>query len=307
VNPLKREENREFLGRSVNDRPAAAFGLVMRRSIFSRVVSAPLAPLTSIRRDLRALTRNRAAFASGLFFALGASGGLFALLTSAPVSAEVPQSVPFDAGLMTPLGPIPRNVQVTPVSLLDAAGDPQATETADDSIEDPEALTTDEDAQVAVDPTPRPPRPRPPGNAGPKPVPPKPEPPSPPAPPVMVPPPPTADPDPFGATNGWAEMTKEGDPWATAVLAALNSMRIPTWAASGAHGAFSFRLRVCPSGRVDKVFTKRPSGDDRLDRAIVTELARTSLPPMSSTLREAANGRCATLRHTFVWTDARTR
>ena len=46
--------------------------------------------------------------------------------------------------------------------------------------------------------------------------------------------------DPFGDPGGWSDLAKDGDPWATAVMKALNNMPVGSYAAKAARATSSF-------------------------------------------------------------------
>jgi outer membrane biosynthesis protein TonB len=108
--------------------------------------------------------------------------------------------------------------------------------------------------------------------------------------------------DPFGDPNGWADMKKDGDPWATSVMAALNNMKVPAWAAKLPAGApYKFKLKVCKDGSVDQVLSKGSSGNTDLDTAILGELQRLKFAPPPATVLAKMKATCVTLNYTFAW------
>ena len=56
--------------------------------------------------------------------------------------------------------------------------------------------------------------------------------------------------DPFGDPQGWDDLTRDGDPWATNVMKALNNMPVGTYAAKGAEGDYKFQLTICKDGTI---------------------------------------------------------
>jgi outer membrane biosynthesis protein TonB len=108
--------------------------------------------------------------------------------------------------------------------------------------------------------------------------------------------------DPFGDPNGWADMKKDGDPWATSVMAALNNMKVPAWAAKLPAGApYKFKLKVCKDGSVDQILTKGSSGNADLDSAILGELQRLKFAPPPANVLSQMKATCVTLNYTFAW------
>jgi outer membrane biosynthesis protein TonB len=108
--------------------------------------------------------------------------------------------------------------------------------------------------------------------------------------------------DPFGDPNGWADMKKDGDPWATSVMAALNAMKVPAWAAKLPAGApYKFKLKVCKDGSVQQVLTKGSSGNSDLDTAILGELERLKFAPPPAHVLSKMKTTCVMLNYTFSW------
>jgi outer membrane biosynthesis protein TonB len=108
--------------------------------------------------------------------------------------------------------------------------------------------------------------------------------------------------DPFGDPNGWADMKKDGDPWATSVMAALNAMKVPAWAAKLPAGApYKFKLKVCKDGSVQQVLSKGSSGNSDLDTAILGELERLKFAPPPANVLSKMKATCVMLNYTFSW------
>lgn len=111
-----------------------------------------------------------------------------------------------------------------------------------------------------------------------------------------------APPNPFDDPGAWSELLQQGDPWATAVLRALQAMQVPAWAGQiSATNPYGFRLRICKDGSVDKVLRKASTGDADLDATLAHELTRLDLPPMPSEMAAAMGSRCAVLEYNFAW------
>ncbi|HLT40079.1 MAG TPA: TonB C-terminal domain-containing protein [Enhygromyxa sp.] len=108
--------------------------------------------------------------------------------------------------------------------------------------------------------------------------------------------------DPFGDPNGWADMKKDGDPWATSVMAALNGMKVPAWAAKLPSGKpYQFKLKICKDGTVSQVLTKSSSGNADLDGAIKGELERLKIPKPPAKVVAKMKSSCVTLNYLFSW------
>lgn len=114
--------------------------------------------------------------------------------------------------------------------------------------------------------------------------------------------------DPFGDPNGWADLKKDGDPWATSVMAALNGMKVPAWAAKLPAGKpYKFKLQVCKDGSVGKVLSKGSSGNSDLDGAIKAEVERLKIPRPPANILKKMKSTCVTLNYTFAWQQGKVR
>ncbi|NJK33214.1 MAG: hypothetical protein HC927_12860 [Deltaproteobacteria bacterium] len=108
--------------------------------------------------------------------------------------------------------------------------------------------------------------------------------------------------DPFGDPNGWSELKKDGDPWATSVMAALNNMKVPAWAGKLPHGKpYKFMLKICKDGKVDQVLSKGSSGNTDLDNAILGELKKLKIPKPPPKILAQMPSNCVTLKYQFSW------
>lgn len=107
--------------------------------------------------------------------------------------------------------------------------------------------------------------------------------------------------DPFGSPNGWADMAKDGDPWATAVLAALNGMKIGAYAGQGKPATYKFQLVVCANGTVDRIKVTQPSGDAQLDGQIKNNIESLKLPPAPANIAKQLAGKCKRIPYDFTW------
>jgi len=110
--------------------------------------------------------------------------------------------------------------------------------------------------------------------------------------------------NPFGDPNGWSDMAKDGDPWATAVMGALNGMKVGAYAGQGTAAAYQFQLVICADGRVDDVRTKKPSGDPKLDGAIKNALESLKLPKAPADIAKQLGGGCKKIPYVFTWSGS---
>jgi hypothetical protein len=110
--------------------------------------------------------------------------------------------------------------------------------------------------------------------------------------------------DPFGDPGGWADLAKDGDPWATAVMKALNNMPVGSYAAKGGKGNFKFQLTLCKDGSIKKVAKKGGSADQETQNGVVLALNRLQLPKPPANVAKKMKKNCAKIKYTFVWSGA---
>jgi hypothetical protein len=107
--------------------------------------------------------------------------------------------------------------------------------------------------------------------------------------------------DPFGDPRGWDDLKKDGDPWATSVMAALNNMPVGTFAAKAKTGDFQFQLTICKDGSVKRINRKGGSLPPDVQTAIELELERLKLPKPPSKVAAKMGSSCAKINYTFRW------
>lgn len=107
--------------------------------------------------------------------------------------------------------------------------------------------------------------------------------------------------DPFGDPQGWAELKKDGDPWATAVMKALNNMPIGTFAAKSFPGDYKFRIQVCKDGRIKKVYAKGGSASEENKGKVKGALLQLRLPKPPKKYADKMGGSCKTIPYVFRW------
>lgn len=109
--------------------------------------------------------------------------------------------------------------------------------------------------------------------------------------------------DPFGDPGGWADRAKDGDPWATAVMKALNNMPVGAYGAKGAEGDFKFQLTICKDGRISEVVKKGGSLPSEGQNAVVLALNQTKIPKPPPDVASKMKSSCSKIRYTFVWSN----
>ncbi len=107
--------------------------------------------------------------------------------------------------------------------------------------------------------------------------------------------------NPFGDANGWSDMAKDGDPWATAVLGALNGMKVGAYAGQGKAATYKFQLVVCADGSVDRIKVTQPSGDTQLDGALKNAIESLKLPKAPPDIAKQLAGKCKRIPYDFTW------
>lgn len=109
--------------------------------------------------------------------------------------------------------------------------------------------------------------------------------------------------DPFGEPGGWSELKKDGDPWATAVMEALNKMPVGAFGAKMGEGTSKFQITLCKDGRVKKV-QKNGGSLGPADQAAVANAVRSlALPKPPPKVAKNMKGTCAKIKYTFVWSN----
>ncbi|MGH1342562.1 MAG: hypothetical protein ACRBN8_13460 [Nannocystales bacterium] len=109
--------------------------------------------------------------------------------------------------------------------------------------------------------------------------------------------------NPFGDPDGWSDLRKDGDPWATAVMRALDQMSVGAFGAKMGEGTSKFQITLCRDGRVKKV-QKKGGSLRAADQARVANAVRVlRLPKPPPTVASEMKGSCAKIKYTFVWSN----
>lgn len=107
--------------------------------------------------------------------------------------------------------------------------------------------------------------------------------------------------DPFGDPGGWSDLKKDGDPWATAVMKALNNMKVGAYAAKAKSGNFKFQLTVCKDGRIKTVSKKGGTLPADGQNAVRLALEQLKIPKPPPNVAKSMKGSCAKIKYTFNW------
>jgi outer membrane biosynthesis protein TonB len=111
--------------------------------------------------------------------------------------------------------------------------------------------------------------------------------------------------DPFGDPGGWSDLKKDGDPWATQVMKALNNMPVGAFGAKMGKGTSKFQITLCKDGKVKKV-QKKGGSLDAGDQARVANAVRSlNLPKPPKKVADKMKGSCAKIKYTFVWSSGK--
>lgn len=105
----------------------------------------------------------------------------------------------------------------------------------------------------------------------------------------------------FGKTNGWADRMEDGDPWATAVLAALNGLTVGSYAGLGQDVTYKFQIILCADGKIEAVRTKDSTGKAEFDGQIVNALETLKLPKAPADIAQHLAGDCKKIPYIFTW------
>jgi hypothetical protein len=107
--------------------------------------------------------------------------------------------------------------------------------------------------------------------------------------------------NPFGDPEGWDDLTRDGDPWATSVMKALNNMPIGAYAAKAKQGEMKFQLTICKDGKIKQVLKKGGNLPEDGQSAVMLALEQLEIPKPPKKVSDAMPGNCAKIKYTFVW------
>lgn len=110
--------------------------------------------------------------------------------------------------------------------------------------------------------------------------------------------------NPFGEANGWSDLMKDGDEWATAVMGELNKLQYPNFGGKSGTGVFRFKMQICANGTVKKVIKSGltgTTGNLSLDDAMMAEIERMKIPKPPPRVRKKMARSCVFLKYSFAW------
>jgi hypothetical protein len=109
--------------------------------------------------------------------------------------------------------------------------------------------------------------------------------------------------DPFASPDGWSDMDRGGDAWATNVMQALAQMEVGAFGRD-LEGQYKFQLTICSDGSIDRI-TNRGGDISASGRAAIRlALEQLDLPRPPASVRSMMDRRCAQIAHVFVWSAA---
>jgi len=107
--------------------------------------------------------------------------------------------------------------------------------------------------------------------------------------------------DPFGDPGGWSDLAKDGDPWATSVMKALNHLKVGAFGAKMPGGNFQFELSVCKDGKIKDVKRKGGSLDADSQQQVELALEQLKVDPPPSKIASKMPGNCSKIKYRFNW------
>lgn len=113
--------------------------------------------------------------------------------------------------------------------------------------------------------------------------------------------------DPFGDPGGWDDLKKEGDPWATSVMKALNGMKVGAFGAKPPPGNFKFEMSICKDGKITAVRNKGGSLSADGQASVKLALEQLKIPRPPPKIASKMKGNCTKLRYRFNWSAGKVR
>jgi hypothetical protein len=120
-----------------------------------------------------------------------------------------------------------------------------------------------------------------------------------------LPGPPSPSGDPWGTPDGWDDLVRAGDPWATDVMRRLEEMTVRPFDGDPGPGVVRFQLTVCKDGEHTKIARKGGDAKPATHDAVAIAVEQLDLPPIPARLAASMRGSCAKIRYTFAWSDER--
>jgi hypothetical protein len=106
----------------------------------------------------------------------------------------------------------------------------------------------------------------------------------------------------FGAADGWSDLTRSGDAWATGVMKALANMPVGWYAGKADAGEYKFQITICKDGHIERVLDKGGTLPADGKAAVRLALETLKLPKPTATILAAMPSDCVKIKYVFVWT-----
>jgi hypothetical protein len=105
----------------------------------------------------------------------------------------------------------------------------------------------------------------------------------------------------LGKDDGWSDLMRAGDAWATSVMATLARMEVGSFAGDIGPGDFRFQLTICKDGTIERVQDKGGSLADEDQAKVALALETLLLPKPTEEIRALMDRDCVKLKHVFSW------
>lgn len=116
-----------------------------------------------------------------------------------------------------------------------------------------------------------------------------------------LPGPPQQGGNPFGSSDGWDELTREGDAWATEVMKRLNAMVVRPFAGDPGPGVVRFQMTVCKDGKNTAMQRKGGDAAPATHDAVAIAVEQLELPRIPPRIAAMMREPCMKIRYTFEW------
>lgn len=106
---------------------------------------------------------------------------------------------------------------------------------------------------------------------------------------------------PFGDKDGWDDLMRAGDPWATEVMRRLNAMVVRPFAGDPGPGVVRFQMTVCKDGKNTEMLRKGGDAAAGTHDAVAIAVEQLELPRIPAKLAATMREPCMKIRYTFEW------
>ena len=116
-----------------------------------------------------------------------------------------------------------------------------------------------------------------------------------------LPGPPQQGGNPWGSKDGWDDLTRGGDAWATEVMRRLNAMVVRPFAGDPGPGVVRFQMTVCKDGKNTEMLRKGGDAAAGTHDAVAIAVEQLELPRIPPKLAAMMREPCMKIRYTFEW------